>query len=377
MKNRNVYAILFFCLALLTCKEPFAPAIVAKNNSYLVVEGLINTGADSTFIKLSRTSPLEDKTSIKPELGAVVNVEADNNQSYPLKDLGKGVYASAGLNLDPNKKYRLKIKTSNNKTYLSAFVEAKVSPVIDSLSYEVKDDGVQIYSNTHDPSNKSIYYRWEYADAWQFTALNYSLMIAQGGIVRDRTAEEQIFACWGSSNSTNIILGSSAKLEQDVINKAPVLFIAAGSEKISKKYSILVKQYILTKEGFEFWEGLKKNTENLGSIFDAQPSQLIGNIHNVVDADEPVLGFISAGTTQQKRIFIEREKLPTTWLTKYPFECRTDTLRGADVARFIHTNIVVVLEKVPAEQKGGYVTAPKECADCTIRGVTKKPAFWQ
>lgn len=377
MKNRRRLYVLVFCLALFTCKEPFAPTIVAKNNNYLVVEGLINTGSDSTFIKLSRTAKIEDKNSIKPELGAVVSVEGENNQSYVLKDLGKGLYAIPGLNLDPSKKYRLKIKTSNNKSYQSDFVETKVSPVIDSLSYEVKEDGVQIYSNTHDTNNKSRYYRWEYSDAWQFTALNYSLLVAKGRAVVERTADELIYACWGNGNSNTIILGSSVKLEQDVISKAPVLFIETGSEKISKKYSILVKQYVLTKEGFDFWEGLKKNTENLGSIFDAQPSQLTGNVHNIADANEPVLGFISAGTTQQKRIFIEREKLPTTWVTQYPYECRTDTLRGADIDRFILTNMVVVLEKIPSEQLGGYLTAPKECADCTIRGVTKKPAFWQ
>lgn len=377
MKNRRGLYILVFCLALFTCKEPFAPTIVAKNNNYLVVEGLINTGPDSTFIKLSRTTKIEDKNSIKPELGAVVSVEGENNQSYLLKDLGKGVYATSGLNLDPSKKYRLKIRTSNNNSYQSDFVETKVSPIIDSLSYEVKADGVQIYSNTHDASNKSRYYRWEYADAWQFTALSYSLLIAKGNAIIDRAADEQIYVCWGNGNSNNIILGNSVKLEHDVISKGPVLFIAASSEKISKKYSILVKQYVLTKEAFEFWESLKKNTESLGSIFDAQPSQLMGNIHNVADANEPVLGFISAGTTQQKRIFIEREKLPPTWVTKYPYECRIDTLRGIDVDRLILTHKVTVLTKVPSEEKGGYVTAPHECADCTIRGVTKKPAFWQ
>ena len=121
----------------------------------------------------------------------------------------------------------------------------------------------------------------------------------------------------------------SEKLENDVIYLNPIAFIPGDSEKLMTKYSVMVKQYALTKEAFDFWQTLKKNTESLGSIFDAQPSQLTGNIKNVNNPEEPVLGYISAGTVQQKRIFIAKAELPN-WKTKYPYSCTADTVRNDD-----------------------------------------------
>jgi hypothetical protein len=69
-------------------------------------------------------------------------------------------------------------------------------------------------------------------------------------------------------------------------------------------YTINVTQYALTKEAYEYWDNLKKNTEKIGSIFDPQPFADFGNIHCISDPDEPVIGFISACSTSQKRLYI-------------------------------------------------------------------------
>src|SRR3978361_1980693 len=99
------------------CKKPYLPPIVANSPSYLVVEGVINPGTDSTVIKLSRTIPLSSKDAPTPELNAKVVVESDANGSYPLTETGKGYYVAAGLNLSITNKYRLTIATADNKIY--------------------------------------------------------------------------------------------------------------------------------------------------------------------------------------------------------------------------------------------------------------------
>lgn len=81
--------LLLFCINL-SCKKPYTPPAVTATTNYLVVEGLINTGSDSTIISLSRTIKLDSNTIAKPELRATISVQNDNNSNYPLTELGKG-----------------------------------------------------------------------------------------------------------------------------------------------------------------------------------------------------------------------------------------------------------------------------------------------
>lgn len=386
---KNFYVIIIlFAIILICCKKAYNPEVTTINGNYLVVEGLINTGADSTFIKLSRSVILADKNTSKVETGAVVTVESSTNESYPLVEkLKTGVYGAPPLNLDNSKKYRVRIKTAKGVVYLSDFVEAKVSPKIDSISWSTDNGGLQLYANTHDAANNTHYYRWEYAETWEFTSKFASGFKADGKqIVPRNILTENIHDCWGNSNSSTIVLGSSIKLTQDVIYKAPLTFVTSESEKISHKYSLLVRQYALTKEAFEFWQLLKKNTENLGSIFDAQPSQLTGNIHNIANATEPVLGYIGAGTVEQKRILVPRDQLPN-WVTKYPYSCEEpDTVytinpvtKQRDEDLLFQTKAKIPISEVlsPTGAVLGHTGSSSECTDCTIRGTNKRPAFWQ
>jgi len=64
-------------------------------------------------------------------------------------------------------------------------------------------------------------------------------------------------------------------------------------------YSIEVTQYALTPEAFTYWELLKKNTEQLGSIFDASPSSSLTNIA-AINSKDLVIGYVSVSTTTKK-----------------------------------------------------------------------------
>ncbi|HEY4196846.1 MAG TPA: DUF4249 domain-containing protein, partial [Mucilaginibacter sp.] len=242
------FYLLIFLAVIAGCKKPFNPVVASTETGYLVVEGVINSGSDSTFIKLSRTVKLSGKTSTSAEMGATVIVESDQNASYPLTATGKGVYASAGLNLNSSRKYRLDIKTSNGKQYLSDFVEVVNSPPIDSINYDVKGSlsvpGLNIYSNTHDASNKARYFRWDYQETWMFHSAFVSAYKSNGDtVLRRDLINDNINTCWRSDTSTTIVLGSSAKLAQNVITNNPITSITSTSEKLGLEYSILVRQY--------------------------------------------------------------------------------------------------------------------------------------
>ena len=390
MKVKGKY-ILYGCIAAcfgLECTKPYNPAIVAGNNNYLVVEGNINTGTDSTTIQLTHTTKLSSGITSAAVLNATVAIQDDQNGTYNLTSEGNGTYSTGLITLDPTRTYRVNITTSDGKNYVSDYVPAKSSPPIDSIGFTIKSNGIQVYVNTHDPNNNTHYYRWDYIETWEFHAKYESDYISADTALVYRTPAQQIYKCWTNDISTDIELGSSAKLTQDVIYQSPLVFISSTSEKIEDRYSILLKQYAMTSAGYNYYNLLKQNTEELGSIFDAQPSTLTGNIHCTTDAGLPVIGYITAGTAQQKRVYINNEQLPVNWIATYPYDCQEDSGLFVD-PRTIPAGQNTVLPLLPIPNAYvptsaitqmnnviGYEYSDHECADCSIRGSTTPPGFW-
>jgi hypothetical protein len=377
-------------LALLTatvaCRKPYTPKAILAPGSYLVVEGVINSGADSTIITLSKTINIATKDSSAFETNAQVTVENEGGTSYPLQEFKAGRYLAIALNLDKTKKYRLHIKTAGSNEYASDYVAVRPTPSIDSITYRITDKGLQVNVNTHNPANSTRYYRWAYEEAWQFHAQRNSESIVKGTDIVPRKPEEQIYYCFAGDKSSNIVLGSTEKLQQDIISQIPITIISPRSEKLQIKYSILLKQYAVTKEEYQFWENIKKNTEQLGSIFDAQPSQLKGNIHGITNPTEPVIGYIGVTNTQTKRIFITNNRFPDNYYPVYADECEVisaffiNALTGAnDVDFFIFRLGYIPVSPIisPRGVTIGYKAAPIECVDCRLRGHIDAPDFWE
>jgi hypothetical protein len=401
---------LLLLLPLLGCRKPYLPPVKSSANSYLVIEGSINNGSDPTFIKLSRTVKLSGKTSSMPELNAVLTVEGDQKKSYPLTEKGNGYYACAGLNLDKTHKYRLDIKTVNGKEYVSNYESVLNSPPIDSLTFDVNGTpqsgpGLNIYVTTHDPSNKINYYRWDYQETWIFHSHFSSHYYSTGDTVLPRlSADKNVTFCWGNDTSSSIILGSSAKLTQSVIYRNPITSILSTSEKVENKYSVLVMQYALTEDAFNFYTDMKKNSEQLGNIFDALPSQSNGNLRCLTTPSEPIIGYITVGNRSSKRIFITSAQWPA-WsavVPQYdgchlefdvstpppntkPIPCCYYNWDGANqVDEFINFNRTSFSQPfIPIDAIGppgpivGYTASTRICVDCTTRGTNVPPPFWQ
>ncbi|MDF2433268.1 MAG: hypothetical protein JWP44_2899 [Mucilaginibacter sp.] len=396
MKNLRLFV--FFTVLIISCKKPYLPPVITAPGSFLVVEGVINSGSDPTVIKLSKTVNLSSGTTANPLPKATVTVEDNQNNTYTLTESSPGNYVSPGLNLSSSLQYRLRIKTSDDKQYLSDFVPVLNSPPIDTISYSAQSNGLNIYSATHGPTNSIKYYRWDYQETWQIHATYFSYFKSNGDTVLARDlVHDNIYYCWQSDTSSTILLGSTAKLSKDVMVDNPITFIASTAEKLGTKYSILVRQYALTADAYSFYQNIRKNTEQLGSIFDAQPSEIPGNIHSVTNPSEPVIGYVSVGTVSSKRIFITNQQLPN-WLPANPYPyCKLDTAlykyvcpdcKGPPINQvnqlinFKKNNSAYLIPVQAIMPPGsstvlGFSAAQRECVDCTIRGTNKQPAFWK
>ncbi|WP_180754427.1 DUF4249 domain-containing protein [Hymenobacter sp. DG01] len=379
-------------LALLAgCIEPFAPDVVQASANYLVVDGSINSQGVSN-IRLSRTQSLNQGGPPPPETQARIYIEEEGGQRYALAEGLAGTYTSAALALRPGTRVRLHLTTADQKEYVSEFAAARSTPPIDSVSWQAGSSGVQLYVNAHDDSRQSRYYRWSYEETWEFTSAANSVLEYQNGRLVDR--KEDIYHCWASETSTTIKLGTTARLSQDVVSRQPLTLLPPTSGKLRFKYSILVKQYALTAEEYTYWELLRKNTEDIGTLFDPLPSELTGNIRCLTDAGEKVLGFVGVQSVTEKRLFITPEQLPGDWRFRtgyegcYPLDTipqfTTTPTSGPQpspeqVIDFFRTGIAIPVNVL--YKRGNptpyYLYETVECIDCRRRGTNVRPRFWQ
>lgn len=386
---KRVKYILFVLLAgvlINACKEVYEPNLQSPQTGYLVVDGFINSAVGGTStITLTRTTKLVDTVSVLYEHGASVLIEGENGESYFLTAGINGAYTSDPLTLNSNVKYRVHIYTADGKEYTSAYTPVKTTPVIDSISWEQTSEGVTTHINTRDVTGNTKYYRWTYVETWQIRSAYYSTLkytvdpltsLNIGVEYRNLGLPDlAIWDCWQSYTARNIILGTTEKLSSDIIY-LPLTYIEPASIKLGVLYSVELKQYALSKSAYSFYDQLRKNTEQLGSIFDAQPSELIGNIECVTDTKEIVIGYVEVTSESTKRIFINNRELDKWGYTQGCSNIRIDN-NPDSIAKYGNGLIPTVPNQLgPFNSIIDFYASDPYCVDCTLRGSNQKPSFW-
>jgi hypothetical protein len=394
-KERSSLLLRYFFITVVSCssmvcRKPYEPPPIKANYHFLSIDGVINTGvfSSSTF-KITRSVSLLDTLPYLPELNAQVQIQSSNGNVFPLSDTGaSGMYLSLPLSLDISQKYQLSVITSDGNRYLSDFVTPQFSPPIDSITWHPEYDPstgnmvVNIYASTHDETNKIHLYRWDYTETWQHQAAFQTNWAVKNGMIFPLKPDSNFFSCWTSGLSTNILLGNSVNLSPNVIVQAPLAKFLKDDPRMDLKYSILVRQYPLDPESYKYWLSVQQNSQSLGGLSDLQPAQLKGNITSIINPNLPVIGYVSASSISEKRIFISNAALPG-WQSNPPRNCPMDTLLIPDpvfalVYTFRDTSFTVYQFLSGSGNPPQIVVSKKACLDCRFQGGSiVKPSFWQ
>jgi len=375
-------------MVLAGCIEPYDPPASSNVVDILVVDGFLNTADGSVNVFLSHSKPLDSDEETLAESNATLSIRSEGGAQYSLSEQAPGTYTSEGLPLDPAEKYLLTVRTANGQEFQSDYVDIRSTPEIDSVVWKADSDGLTVYVNSHDATANTRYYRWDYIETWEYNAFVSSDFKVENNDIVYRNGNERIHTCWNTVPSTKISISSTVRLSEDVISNYPLTFIPKGSSKISVNYSILVRQRAISKDEFNFLEQLQKTTESIGGLFDPQPSQVPGNMHNLSDPSATVLGYFGAGATQEQRIFVRHSELP-------------DELKGSSLNPTCQPDTVCVIQSIPRPFQcildipdlngsefigsalyigptiAGYTLSNYNCADCRSQGGTlTKPSFW-
>lgn len=305
---------LFFAILIHGCIEPI-DIDTQETEELLVVDGLVTTFSDSALnrVKLSKTERFKGAKEFilnKPVDGAEVII-ADNlgNRAY-LEHIGRGEYRllSSSLKAVVGREYTLHVLLPNGKQYISA--PEKILPVapIADLSYvykvatkvvvngsgdrvEMKSAAFEINLSAEDPAEIGNYYRWESRGTFEY-------------FTRPPEGSPWPSQCWYHTGR----IDSKVTVQDDGLFNGKHFKKAVVSVPFDRptKYKVEVRQFSVTRQAYNYWRLFEDQQTSVGSMFDPPPAKIRGNMRNVDDPQEEVIGFFGASDVKERYIVINR-----------------------------------------------------------------------
>jgi hypothetical protein len=367
----------------------------------LVIEATITNEFKKQNIILSRTSPLNE-TGQRFEHNAIVSITTDTGLVYDFVE-ADNIYTSVQeFNVLPNISYQLSIQTQDGKHYESSNELMPPISTIDTVnsfpSIEMDELGVLININSFDPTNNSKFYRYEFEETYKIIAPLWRPDKIEFGsfdriIISPRTTESRV--CYSNSNSNSINIITTSDQNEDRISNFPITFIPKTDPKIKNRYSILVKQYILNNNTYSYYKTLKTLTTSGNLLSQIQPGLINGNIKNVNDSNEIVVGYFDVCTISTKRHFFNFDDIyPNEESDAYFTECfpvffqsRREELSRDDIAANYYYGARALLRSIVMRGTNSFVyyggvdggdiqMVSGECGDCTTFSSNVRPSFW-
>ena len=384
--SKNIIILLFIFFGLGGCIEPFTPNIDLSEES-LVIEGQITDQAGYHYIHISRTAPYNDPHKI-PKPDCQVEVVDNYGNIFEFYESDSGVYRQwlpqDFLNIGTQ--YKVKVITADEKKYESDFDELlSPSPPIDNLYYEIEERetyvpdnpiyGIQFYIDVDAPDDFARNYRWELEETWEYEA-GYRIQYYYDGTIPPHEIDDPffLFRCWSTEPIRKIYTSTTRYSATNTINKFPLQYVSNQSNRLKIKYSLLVKQYSLSNTAYDYWFEVQKQSQESGGLYETQPARIRGNISNVNDQEELVLGFFHASSVTQKRIFISE-----------PFDfrindanCNLEIITRSSQLRRYSLYPVYLISLNPLGVGLPYGVGYGTCFDCRKGGgKTEIPYFWE
>jgi len=354
-----------------------------------VFDGVINDYSSEQTILLSRTSSPEKPKSIALSGCIVTVIDGDNHQFEFTENLRKpGTYNGTidTAYLMAGSRFMLSFITPEGKHYISDYEEMLSCPPVDSVYFEIQHlptsdpeqfvDGVQFYINLHAQENDSRYYRWELVESWEYHSTWPISIYYSAGYHIVSPSDYSKYYCFRTRDVSAFYLLSTENLDENKYDRLPLHFVDNTTQRLLYHYSILVKQFALSKPAYQYWEALAKNNQESGGLYTTQPQVVKGNIYNAENKEERVLGYFGVSSLKEKRIIInEVPGLPfeVEYCDPIKLEDRLDKSSPAEWP--IYLVYYTVDDETHARILG---KAPPSCFDCTLlNGTTIKPDFFK
>ena len=375
-----------FALGILTtsCIERYFPESETNFIPKLVIAGSISADEGDQEVVISESSS-SDMPVFSPVSGCTVFVEDEKGNRLPFYESAEaGHYRGKfeGSLVIVGSRYRLSVKTPSGKQMLSKYEKLMPCPVVDSVYYELqskpttdpekRENGLQFYVDFKGNENYGNFFRWQLIETFEYhSTWPLDRWLDWDGVHDLTKPDYSNFICYKTDVLNDIFVLSTDGFSQNNFSKYKLHFVKDQIQKLQHKYSLLVRQYSLTKSAYNYWENIRKNNQESVDLFGRQPANVKGNIYNLNDTTDLALGYFSISTTRAKRIMIS-------------------SVQGLKFDKVYRCKALVIDGPIPTDERPFYFAidydangvryvgrAGAECIFCTmLGGTTEKPPYW-
>ncbi|WP_296620882.1 DUF4249 domain-containing protein [Marivirga sp.] len=321
--NRNLKGIAFLIILFSCVSACIDPIFFETNNSdpLLVVDGQLITGVNNGEVKLfTSTKYVSDPNDFTaPRMVSDASVYVNdvlsgkrsqlkfNTDHYELDDESFEVVVGG--------EYFLEI-IWNDQTYRSQKERIVEAPKIDSIYYNYKsvDKTIDVYVDARTDVESLV--QWKWSGAYQ--------------VISFLPSEPDTFTC--CTRCYVEVTGKELNIVErniDIQQSIKEVLITTLKVDMPTEFLINLQQLSLTQEAHEYLNLLKIQKSSGNSLFDPPPFEINGNLVNVDNPNEKVLGYFFASDQDTKSIKIDRREffIATPNYRSFVGDCR-DIIRA-------------------------------------------------
>lgn len=376
--------LLILCMFLLTltsvsCIKSFDPQIKGSDARKYVVMGRVSTADSLQKVNVSLSTPIS-RPAYEAVSGCEVNIIDAQANTFLLNDFGNGDYMGSidPSYMFPGAAFMVEVITPDGTRIISDFDQINPSPEIDSVYFEIgeiegnsiaKTRGIQFYIDFTGELTDSREYLFEAIETWEYHS-EYPLEWYYDGTVHHVVPPDYSkMVCWRTEKIPEIFTLNTKNLTANASVRVPLHFVSNTTTRLLFGYSLLIKQISLSEAAYAFWDQMRLNSTQDGSLYGKQPIAIRGNLQNTTDPDREVLGFFGVSSVHEKRIFVENvmEVFADTYCSPAVLRKGLREISPRDYPAYLMGDA----------ERYYLVWLNDECVDCTtLQGINIKPAFW-
>ncbi len=404
MKQRIFLSFIYIStlLTIASCIE----AVELNNNqefkSNIVISAILTDEFKKHTIQVSKTVPVNaDKPN--PEKNASVNIIDNTGTTYNFIETEDGIYTSATeFAARANVAYTLQIQTENGKRYTSKPETLPLSSEIEDITINVENNDldniqeavIRVNSTTTNDSGK--YFRYEYDETFKVQALFWR---SRTIIIKSDTRpyefelinkDPSIYgdgSCYGNEKSKEILITETISLDEDRVLGYPIRKIPLDHYRIGRRYSILVTQYVMNQNTYNFYDKLEKFSDGNNIFSETQVGNIPNNIIPETNPNDNVVGFFEVSSVSSKRVFFNRSDFTDTDFKDHvSFQfCNQEELRRpliedafgkSPLLSSLQNGWVYLKDPDNPSDTSPYILIRKVCGECDHVGQPTPPSFW-